>query len=70
MSGPYKEFADEVMANLTGQRDASHLLHVIRQGCSPADALLEAFKSVAAADNHERLRGFARGVQKALEGRA
>lgn len=62
--------AERSVSIIEGQRDAARLLYVVRTGCSPADALLEAFQRVTATDDAARLRGFARGLQKALEGRA
>jgi hypothetical protein len=58
------------VSTIEGQRDAARLLYVVRTGCSPADALLEALQRVTATDDAARLRGFTRGLQKALEGRA
>lgn len=58
------------IATIEGERDAARLLYSVRMGCAPADALLEAFQKVEALGNAARTRGFARGLQKALEGRA
>lgn len=67
MSGPYKVHADEVMSNITGTRDAQHLVHSIRQGGAPADALRDALVTVYETGDEARLRGFARVLQKTLE---
>ena len=67
MKGPHAAIADAVMSNIAGQRDAQALLHNLREGCAPADLLLEEFDRVAAAADAERRRAFARTLQKALE---
>lgn len=57
------------MSDIAGSGDAQRLLLAVRDGCAPADLLLEAFSQVQATSDAERLRAFARQVQKALEGR-
>ncbi len=59
-----KAMADQVMQAIQGQTIASKLMHELRAGCAPQDALLEAIRD---AREGERLRGFARALQKALE---
>lgn len=58
--------ADAAMANIDGQRDAQRLIHAVRQGCAPADAVLEGIHQVQAF-GEARLRGFARELQKTIE---
>ncbi len=58
---------DAVMSNIRGMQDAQHLLDVVRQGCAPADALLQAMEKVRGTGDPARLRGFMRECQKALE---
>lgn len=59
--------SDAVMATIQGQRDAERLLHAIRQGCAPADALLEGIQQVQQTNDEARMRGFARQLQKDIE---
>jgi len=59
--------ADAAMANINGQRDAQQLIFTIREGCAPADLLLEAIGTATEVDHPEYARGFARTLQKALE---
>ena len=68
MSGPHTAIADAVMSNINGQRDAQRLLHALCGGCAPADLLSEAIAAVMATGDAERNRGFARTLQKRLEG--
>lgn len=67
---PSAAHADAAMSEIAGGRDAQRMLLAVCEGCTPADLLLEAFSQVQAANDAERLRSFARHVQKALEGRA
>jgi len=67
MNGPHAAVADAVMSNIAGQRDAQRLIHIVRHDCAPADALLEAFELVRGTGDADRLRGFAREVQKFIE---
>ena len=62
--------ANAALASIRGCTDAQHLLHVLRQGCAPADALNEALSKLSALDDAERMRGFCRVLQKELEARA
>lgn len=62
-------FSDAVMATIHGGQDAQRLLHAVRQGCAPADAILDGLLAVQALNDDERLRGFCRELQKALERR-
>jgi len=66
-AGRSDALADVVMSSIHGGQDAQRLLATVRDGCAPADALLEALKQVQATDDPVRLQGFARGLQKALE---
>lgn len=59
--------ADAAMAAIRGTTDAQRLAHVLREGCAPADAMLEALQLVLATEDSERLRGFCRELQKRLE---
>jgi len=59
--------ADAAMATIHGGQDAQRLVFAIRQGCAPADALLDGLKQVQSAGDDDRLRGFCRELQKALE---
>lgn len=65
--GPHAVFADQVMSRVHGQRDAQRVLHTIRQGCAPEDALLDAIHAVQATGDAERVRGFVRECQKLAE---
>lgn len=67
MTGPHAAVADAVMSNITGQRDAQRAIFAIREGCAPADALLDAFEILRGTGDADRLRGFARELQKAIE---
>ncbi len=57
------------LSTIRGGRDAQRLVATIREGCAPADALLEGLRAIAATEDDDRLRGACRGLQKALEGR-
>lgn len=59
--------ADAAMASIRGTTDAQRLVHVLREGCAPADALHEALQLVLATGDAERMRGFCRELQKRLE---
>lgn len=59
--------ADAAIATIHGDQDAQRLEHTICLGCAPADALLDGLKQIEAAGNADRLRGFCRELQKALE---
>ena len=59
--------ADTVMSTIRGQNAAQHLMHVIREGCAPADALLDAVQQVRDTDDNDLLRGFMREIQKGME---
>lgn len=59
--------ANAAMATIHGGQDAQRLVFAIRQGCAPADALLEGLQQVQAVDDAERTRSFCRELQKALE---
>lgn len=59
--------ADRVMGNIRGGTDAQRLLQTLRGGLAPADALHEALQAELATGDAERLRGFARTIQKVLE---
>lgn len=50
-----------------GHADAERLLSAIHDDSAPADALYEAIGLVAATGDADRLRAFARGVQKRIE---
>jgi hypothetical protein len=67
MSGPRPALSDAVMANINGQRDAQRLIHAVRQGCAPADALLEGITQVQTLGDADRVRGFVRELQKVIE---
>jgi hypothetical protein len=58
---------DIVMSSIRGGQDAQRLVATVRDGLAPADALLEGLQQVQAAEDQFRLRGFMRGLQKALE---
>lgn len=64
------ELADAAMATIRGGLDAQRLVAVIREGCAPVDALHEGLQLVQATGDEDRLRGFCRELQKALERRA
>ncbi|CAM5796606.1 hypothetical protein [Rhizobacter fulvus] len=63
----FSAIGNAVMANIAGQRDANQLLFSIREGCAPADLLLDALDHGQKAGEAEYMRAFARTVQKALE---
>jgi len=65
--GEHAGIADAVMANIYGGRDAQQLLQALRDGCAPADLLLEVIDQVLATQDRGRLQGFARELQKRLE---
>jgi hypothetical protein len=66
-AGKHSGLASAAMASIRGGTDAQHLLHVLREGCAPADALHDALQAVLATNDAERLRGFSRELQKRLE---
>lgn len=57
-------------STIQGGQDAQRLVATIREGCAPANALLEGLRAIAATKDEDRLSGACRGLQKALEGRA
>lgn len=59
--------ADAAMATVRGTTDAQRLIHVLRQGCAPADALHDALQAVLATNDQHRVRGFCREIAKSLE---
>ena len=63
----HRALSDQVMESIRGGTVASKLLFDIRGGHASPDALLDALRVVG---DGERQRGFARALQKALEGRA
>ena len=63
-------FSDAVIATIHGGQDAQRLLHAVREGMAPADALLEGLQAVQALNDVDHLRGFCRELQKAVERRA
>jgi len=67
---PEAPHANVEARQLAGATDAQRLLLAVRDGCAPADLLLEAFRQVQATNDAERLRAFARHVQSALKGQA
>ena len=62
-------FSDAVMSTIHGGQDAQRLIHAVRQGCAPADALLDGLEAVQALNDADRLRGFCREIQKQIERR-
>lgn len=66
-AGPHPRLADTVMSSLRGGQDAQKAVYAIQQGHAHPDALHEALQAVLATHDPERLRGFARGIGKALE---
>lgn len=68
-AGASPALVDVAVATIRGVNDAERLLVVLREGCAPADALLEALQAVLSLEDAERLRGFARQLQKTLERR-
>lgn len=67
--GPHAATADAVMAAIRGGEDAKRLVHLIRAGQAPADALHAALEAHQLTGEPERVRGFMRELQRAL-GRA
>lgn len=67
MKAPYQSLADAATENVAGQADAWRFLQRARAEFVDADALLQAFL-LAQQAHPERLRGFARVIQKTLEG--
>ncbi len=67
MSAP---LSAKAVATIQGARDGERLVVVIREGCAPADALLDGLQQVLATGDEDRLRGFCRELGKALERRA
>jgi hypothetical protein len=59
--------ADPVMSAIQGARDADAVLLDVRLGCAPPDAVHEAIVSLPAGGDPDRLRAFARRLQKRLE---
>lgn len=66
-AAPAATLADAVMSNIHGCQDAQAWIYTLRQGCAPADALLEALDQERATGDVHRLRGFVRELQKAIE---
>ena len=64
---PPPSLADRTMACIRGGTDAQRLLQILRDGMAPADALHDALAQVGATGDADRLRGFARELQKAIE---
>jgi len=62
--------AETAMSVIRGSQDAQRLVASIREGCAPADALMDGVDRVRALNDDDRLRGFLREIQKALERRA
>lgn len=63
-------FSDAVMSTIRGGQEAQRLIFSIREGCAPADVLLDGLQAVQAVNDADRLRGFCRELQKSLERRA
>lgn len=60
----HRGMADQVMEAIRGQTMASKLLLDLRDGLAHQDALLDAIRAAGGGD---RLRGFARALQKQIE---
>ena len=59
--------ADAAMSAIKGCQDTQRLVFALKDGMAPADTLLEGLQAVEAIGDPERLRGFARELQKRLE---
>jgi hypothetical protein len=66
-AGRGASLADAAMSSIRGTTDAQRLMATIREGCAPADALLDGMVQVLQAGDPERTRGFFRELQKRLE---
>jgi len=66
-AGKHTSLASAAMASIRGGTDAQHLLHMLREGYAPADALHDALQLVLATGDAERAKGFCRLLQKHLE---
>ena len=67
MSADPASLADRTMSCIRGGTDAQRLLQILRDGMAPADALHEALAQVGATGDVDRVRGFARELQKTIE---
>jgi hypothetical protein len=67
LGGSRAATADAVMAAIRGGESAKALIRSLQGGCAPIDALHDALAREQAAGEPERVRGFLRAVQKALE---
>jgi hypothetical protein len=67
--GPYARLADRAMSSIAGTQDAQRVMYQLRE-IAPADLLLLAFQQVQATGDAERMRAFARTIQKRIEGTA
>ena len=59
--------AESTISVIRGGLDAQRLVAAICEGCAPANALREGLDEVQAIGDEDRLRGFCRELQKALE---
>jgi hypothetical protein len=59
--------ADPVLSAIRGAREAQAVIATVHGGCAVPDALHDALQAVVRARDPDRLRAFARRVQKALE---
>lgn len=66
MKAPYQSLADAVTANIAGQADCAKFIERARSEFLDPDELLRALL-LAQAAGPDRLRGFARGLQKLVE---
>lgn len=67
MTGPHTGIADAALASVRGTTAAQRLVHLIRQGHAPSDALHCALQAELVLGDQHRLEGFARELQKTIE---
>lgn len=65
--GPHAAMADSVMENIRGSEAAKAVVSLIARDVSDPDSLLDALQAVLVTLHRDRLRGFLRQIQKALE---
>ena len=62
-----KALSDRVQSNLDGQRRASVFLAELQRSCGDGDELERELHAIIATGDRALLKGFARGLLKALE---
>jgi hypothetical protein len=66
-AGKHTSLANAAWRAFEAAPTPQHLLHMLREGYAPADALHDALQLVLATGDAERAKGFCRLLQKHLE---